>query len=448
MTTNINIITEEILAKINEDRVAADYEEATMEYLEQMLIDMAKAARIRREIRDGYGTESNPFYGADITGEEIANIAYWLWKNIGYTSSVQRLISEENVRAISDRTCGDVLPGGAEIQKGNKRDWVGEWTYSMDVQSIMIIEDDGVKRLAVPVTNEQLVTFARFFEIKDAQHRALSFHENYCRMSDVGRRALFPVTFTVNASDANKSMQFLSCNAEGKKVKKTWNRTLQYNSGLLNPASNLVYEAFEDMATGYVQNGEELSRSVMYKAVNFGRDEGKYAIDAIGDYLCGEKDFNGIQSLINAGVIDEDCKNRQKATFIINEYLLAWCDHSKNPNLFGKLDDNGKRRNAVTQVRLCFALGMMSAVVDSIHKDGDEITRKTMRNKIRQAMGIMGGERYADHTRLDNKYFLVDSARNSVFSCIRDLSKKLRNKRKPVEIAVKEEYFDVINVGA
>ena len=226
-------------------------------------------------------------------------------------------------------------------------------------------------------------------------------------------------------------------------MKKTWNRTLQYNSGLLNPASTLVYEAFEDMATGYVQNGEEISRSVLYKAVNFGRDEGKYAIDAIGDYLCGEKDFNGIQSLINAGVIDEDCKNRQKTAFIINEYLLAWCDHSGKDTLFGKLDANGKRRGAVTQVRLCFALGMMSAVIDSIHKDGDEITRKTMRNKIRQAMGIMGGERYADVYTLDLKYFLVDSARASVFHDIRDLSKKLRNKRKPVSIAVNEELFDI-----
>ena len=398
---------------------------------------MAKAARIRREIREGYGNDANPFCGADITGEEIANIAYWLWKNIGYTSSVQRLINEKSVQAISDRTCGDVMPGGAKIEKGNKQEWVGEWTYSLDIQPIMIVNDDDCKRLAIPVTDEQLVTFARFFEIKDAQHRALSFHANYCRMSEVGRRAMFPITFTINASYATKSQQFLSCNAEGKNVKKTWNRTLQYNSGLLNPASALVYEAVEDMATGYVQDGEHMTRSVLYKAVNFGHDEGKYTVDAIGDYMCDES-FNAITSLVNAGVIDKDCKDHNMVASIINQYLLAWCDYSENENLFGKFSGKGNLYGAVAQVRLCLALGLMSAVVDSIHADGDEITRENMCNKIRQGMSIMFRTRRYHYSLSDCP--LKDSARGSMFSMIIKASDKLRKKRKQENAKKVNEY--------
>ena len=428
MKTNINTITEEILMQINADRVAAGYAEVTAEELELMLIDMAKAARIRRAIREGYGNEANPFCGADITGEEIANIAYWLWKNNGYTSSVQRLVSVPSVHAISARTCGDALPGGAKIEKGNKREWVGEWTYSLDIQPIMIVEDDDCKRLAIPVTEEQLVTFARFFEVKDAQHRALSFHKNYCHMSDIGRRSLFPITFTVNASYATKSQQFLSCNAEGKGVKKTWNRTLQYNSGLLDPDFALIYEAIEDMATGYVKENDKLARSVLYGAVNFGHDEGKYGVDAMGDYLCEVPSFNSVDALVAVGVVEDKKKDHQRVASVINDYLLAWCDYSEDADLFGKVTKNGNRTGAVRPVRLCFALGMMAAIIESVAIDGDEITRENMANKIHQAMAIKYHTRTRKHSLRTCE--MADTARGSVIRNIRDLSYEVIEKRK------------------
>lgn len=248
------------------------------------------------------------FFSAMLDSMKLGNVVYSNVKNpeTGYLAAPgQRDYDEKVVKKIAA-----LLSGNPSVDKRceNYKIESYPYTYCVNVADKRLIgRKDGLLVMFLPVSPEAIALWAKFIQVFDGQHRALSFSDEFCLIKDKVSAYISHATIYIEASEELMQRVFYNMNFESKKISCDLGYACQRKLLMLSDSESMMFDVLEVLSKNhvYADNGEHSELSPLFGKVFFGRKpmgkkDGRISAQTICKFSCTDGKHERKDNLITA----------------------------------------------------------------------------------------------------------------------------------------------------